>query len=126
MHVTHGTEVDYTCDGDFRKVSGGGSTNCILGDFRPTRPACFHPSNLPLGNGSSNGYNNYNEYNSADGDKKKKLDKETMKNVYSGIKRMCGSAPREPGAIAFVEGRPVDYSMDFRFVVVYCSIFKIL
>lgn len=82
-----------------------------LGDFRPSRPACFHPSNM--GNNTLHG--GYNEYNVDNGDKKnKKLDKETMKNVYNGIKRACGSPPRERGAVSFVEGRPVDYSMDFR------------
>ncbi|XP_021948742.1 sushi, von Willebrand factor type A, EGF and pentraxin domain-containing protein 1 isoform X2 [Folsomia candida] len=111
MHVTHGTEMDYTCDGDFRKISAG-TTTCILGDFRPSRPACFHPSNM--GNNTLHG--GYNEYNVDNGDKKnKKLDKETMKNVYNGIKRACGSPPRERGAVSFVEGRPVDYSMDFSF-----------
>jgi hypothetical protein len=83
-----------------------------LGDFRPNRPSCFHPSNLPYGNQSFNyGYNEYGN----DKEKKTKADKEMAKNMVIGIKRMCGSPPLEQGAISWVEGRPVDHSSDFRF-----------
>ncbi|CAG7815702.1 unnamed protein product, partial [Allacma fusca] len=43
MTINHGTEVDYACTGDFKKMVQGPS-RCHLGIFKPNKPMCLHPS----------------------------------------------------------------------------------
>jgi hypothetical protein len=91
-------QVDFSCEGDFRKLNLGPST-CILGDFQPTKPGCFHPSNL-----------SHNKQDGSDG-KGKRPDTD----MFLGVKRACGTPPKERGAVSFVEGRPIERT-DYRYV----------
>ncbi|ODN01862.1 Locomotion-related protein Hikaru genki [Orchesella cincta] len=94
MVVGHGTEVDYHCDGEFQKMAPGGPAKCHLGDWRPNKPACFHPSYI-------HGMINFTH------DKDNRL--------ITSIKRACGIPQKEKGAIFYVEGKPIDYDSDYIF-----------
>lgn len=94
MVVGHGTEVDYHCDGEYQKMAPGGPAKCHLGEWRPNKPACFHPSYI-------HGLKNFTH------DKDNKL--------ITSIKRSCGVPQKEKGAIFYVEGKPIDYEVDFMY-----------
>lgn len=95
MVVGHGTEADYHCNGEFQKMAPGGPAKCHLGEWRPNKPACFHPSYI-------HGMKNF----SHDKDNK----------VITSIRRSCGLPQKEKGAIFYVEGKPIDFDTDFLYV----------
>ncbi|ODN03359.1 Sushi, von Willebrand factor type A, EGF and pentraxin domain-containing protein 1 [Orchesella cincta] len=127
--VIHGTELDYTCGGDFKKVDQG-SIRCHLGEWKPSKPACTHPSSLTTAaktqNHSTNAHHiftNYREYDLADerGTENNKrrsvwLDLGIQTQLDSHGKRPCVRPPKERGSILYFEGRPLDFEMEYSFV----------
>jgi hypothetical protein len=95
--------VDYTCGGDFKKLVPG-SVRCELGQWKPNRPACLHPS-------MSDPF----EQDGRKGSGGKKGGGKPDKYASTPLKRSCGSPPKEKGAYTFVNGLPVDWESHYRY-----------
>jgi len=86
-------KVDYFCAGDFRKMNNEPS-RCHLGEWEPTKPFCLH---------SSTGH--INEYKS----------QKTKRNDKEDRRKSCKRPPKEPYALAYIEGKPIDFQRDYTY-----------
>jgi hypothetical protein len=104
-YVQHGTEVDYSCGGSYRKLLPG-PARCELAEWRPNIPYCIHPST------SSN-------------DKTGKFGR----IAHPVLKKSCSSPEKQRGAYTYVNGLPLEWDKQFSFedhtdVLYRCSTIK--